>query len=94
VRLYEWGGPILHAKTAVVDQAWCTAGSYNMDHRSLLMNLEVNLHVLDAGFAAGLAQALRGDIALSREITLERWRARSVRERLLENWWRLFRYFF
>lgn len=94
VRLYEWRGPVLHAKTAVVDRGWSTVGSYNMDHRSLLMNLEVNLNVLDAGFGRKLSDALRADIAQSPEITLDAWRKRPYFEQVKERFWHLFQYFF
>lgn len=94
VRIFEWVGPILHSKTAVVDEKWATVGSYNMDHRSLLMNLEVNLNVLEAEFARKLSRALLDDIALSRELKLDEWRARPYLDKVKERWWHLFRYFF
>lgn len=94
VRLFEWTGPILHSKTAVVDETWATVGSYNMDHRSLLMNLEVNLNVLDAAFARKLSKALLEDISFSKEIDLARWSRRPYLEKVKERWWHLFRYFF
>jgi cardiolipin synthase len=94
VRLFEYTGSILHAKTAAIDETWSAAGSYNMDHRSLMHNLEVNLHVLDRAFSGQMAQRLRADIAQSREIKLAEWRRRSWRDRVLERFFYLFRYFF
>ena len=94
VRLFAWPGPILHEKTAVVDGLWSAVGSYNMDHRSLLHNLEVNLHVLDAEFAAVLSAWIKEGIAQSPEITLEDWRRRPWGEKLLERALYQFRYFF
>lgn len=94
VRLLEWNGPILHEKAAVVDGTWSAVGSYNMDHRSLLHNLEVNLHVLDPEFAARLSGLLAQDMAQAREIKLEEWRRRPYREKVLERFFYLFRYFF
>lgn len=94
VKLYEWLGPNLHAKTAVIDGSWCTVGSYNLDHRSLFQNLEVNLHVLDSEIAAQMALKIHEDIAQSREIKLENWRARPFTDKLLEAIFYLFRYFF
>ena len=41
IRVFEWNGPMLHAKSAVVDGVWSTIGSYNLDARSLFHNLEV-----------------------------------------------------
>jgi len=93
VRLFEWQGPILHAKAAVADKAWSTVGSYNLDHRSLLHNLESNLIILDPDFSVQLASLLSADIEQSRELTLEQWRKRPTQEKFLERFCRLFRYF-
>ncbi|MDD5628632.1 MAG: phospholipase D-like domain-containing protein [Elusimicrobia bacterium] len=94
VRLFEWGRSILHAKTAVVDGVWCTAGSYNMDHRSLRHNLEVNLHVLDPGLAGQMKRKFEADLASARELRLAEWRARPWSEKLREEFWYQFRHFF
>ena len=94
VRLYEWMGPMLHAKAVAVDRHWCAIGSYNLDHRSLQHNLEVNLHVLDRRFASELADLFDLGVAGGREITLADWRRRSWRERFLEQFWASFEYFF
>jgi len=90
VRLFEWQGTILHAKCAVVDGTWATVGSYNMDHRSLLSNLEVNFNVLDPDFAGRLGEQLRADFAASREIVIPDWRRRPLSDKLIESFWRLF----
>ena len=82
------------AKVAVVDRRWCSIGSYNLDHRSLIHNLELNLHVLDDAVAGELAFHLGRDLAASRELTLEEWRERPVSDRALERLFYQFRYFF
>lgn len=94
VRLFQWLGPMLHAKAVVVDRHWCAVGSYNLDHRSLQHNLEVNLHVLDRGFAGELAELFERGLAGAREIRLSEWRKRPWRDRLLEQFWSSFDYFF
>ncbi len=94
VRLFEWQGPILHSKVAVVDRLWAAIGSYNIDHRSLRHNLELNLHVLDAGFASGVAELIEGDIRRSPEITREKWRLRGWTHRAFERFFAMFRYLF
>lgn len=70
VKIYEWQGEILHAKTAVIDGVWSSVGSHNLDHRSLHYNLEVNVNVLDRGFGAGLAASFLKDLENSRPVTL------------------------
>ncbi len=94
VKIYEWPGPILHAKTAVADRTWSAVGSYNLDHRSLLSNLELNLHILDETFSHKLSAALNEDIARSREISLDFWRKRPLSDKIAERFWYSFRSFF
>lgn len=78
VRVYEWQGPILHSKTAVIDGAWSSVGSHNLDHRSLHYNLEVNVNVYDKSFGAGMARAFREDLKKSRQVTLDDVRNRPL----------------
>jgi len=42
VRIYEYLPRVLHAKTAVIDGAWGTVGTANLDYRSLYLNYELN----------------------------------------------------
>ena len=93
VRIFEWQGPMMHAKAVCVDRQWCSVGSYNLDHRSLRHNLEVNLHALDADFAGRLADAFERGLEGSREITLDAWRRRPWKARLLEKFFSAFDYF-
>lgn len=92
VRIWEWQGPILHAKTAVVDGLWSTIGSYNMDHRSVFHNLELNVNVLGAGFGVKMEEMFEEDLKHSKEITMGEWRARPWTERLLERFFYTFRH--
>ena len=94
VRVFEWQGPMLHAKAAVVDKQWCAVGSYNLDHRSLHHNLEVNLHALDRPQAEDLTSRFERALEGSREITLDDWRRRPWTERLQEQFFGSFEYFF
>lgn len=92
VRLFEWRGPVLHAKAVAVDGSWSAVGSYNMDHRSWLHNLEVNLHALDRTFGEELEASLERDIASSRELRLDEWMLRPLSDRALERVFHLLRY--
>ncbi len=94
VRIHQWQGPMLHEKTAVIDGTWCTVGSYNLDHISLLRNLEVNLHILDKGFAESMKERFEADAAASAEIRLEEWLRRPLSEKALERFFHTFSYFF
>jgi cardiolipin synthase len=94
VRVFEWQGPMMHAKAVVVDRLWASVGTYNLDHRSLQHNLEVNLNVLDRAFAGELASQFELGLKGSREITLADWRRRPLLERIKERLWVSFDYFF
>jgi phosphatidylserine/phosphatidylglycerophosphate/cardiolipin synthase-like enzyme len=48
VRIYGWQPSTLHAETFVVDGLWSSIGTMNFDNRSLALNDEVTLMVLDA----------------------------------------------
>ncbi|TBR23822.1 cardiolipin synthase ClsB [bacterium] len=94
VRLHAWPGTVLHAKAFAVDRLWASIGSYNITNRSLVSNLEVNLNVLDRGFAGRLEEVITSDIARSREIKLDEWRKRPYSELVLERLFWLLRSWF
>ena len=71
-------------KVMIVDDLWTSVGSTNFDNRSFRLNDEANLNILDAGFAAAQARVFEEDKARSRRISLEEWRRRPLRERIVE----------
>ena len=58
IEIHEYTASYLHAKAAVVDEAWATVGSSNIDPYSLLLAREANIGVYDARFARLLRAAL------------------------------------
>jgi cardiolipin synthase len=84
VRIFEFEPAMMHAKTAVVDTAWSIVGSANMDERSMELNEENVLGIADREFARSIEEGLSADYTRSREITLERWRRRSMLRKALE----------
>jgi cardiolipin synthase A/B len=70
-RLFEWGGPMLHAKTFVVDDRWARVGSSNLNVSSLLGNFELDLIAESHDVAAALADQFLRDLASCREIVLQ-----------------------
>jgi cardiolipin synthase len=84
VRIYEWQRSMLHSKSAVIDGVWSTIGSFNLDVRSGLLNLETNVAVRDTAFGRVMEQSFVDDLSLSREVDAREFAARSKRERLLE----------
>ncbi len=76
VRMFEWEGRVLHAKTAVVDDHWSTIGSSNLDMQSLRQNLEVNTVIRDPAFAGAMQSMFVDDLGSCREINEARWHRR------------------
>jgi cardiolipin synthase A/B len=70
VRIFEWQGPMMHAKTSVVDGAWCRVGSSNLNTASLMGNWELDIGILDVGFGRQLEGLFLADLASSTEIVL------------------------
>jgi len=84
VRIYEFGGALLHAKTAVIDGVWSTVGSTNLDWRSFLDNDEINAVVIGRDFGQKMQAMFARDLAASRAIDPEQWKRRSLSLRLKE----------
>lgn len=84
VRIFEYERATLHAKTMVVDGHVSLIGSSNMDFRSFWLNAECNVLVFDDACAVALENSFQGDLANSREITIEAWRQRTWSHRILD----------
>jgi cardiolipin synthase len=77
VEVYSMPGPMLHAKTAIIDDEFTTIGSYNLDERSWRKNLEVNVAVLDPAFARYVSSWFEYDLAGAKRVDLATWRTRA-----------------
>jgi len=84
VKIYEWQGAMLHAKTATVDGVWSTVGSSNLDWWSIARNNEVNAIVLSHSFGDEMSQMFQADLTNSKQIELDQWRHRPIHERFDE----------
>ncbi|HEX6105045.1 MAG TPA: phospholipase D-like domain-containing protein, partial [Gemmatimonadales bacterium] len=69
VRIYEWDGPMLHAKSIVADGRWVRIGSSNLNPSSLVGNYELDVLIEDPALAEAMERQYRLDIARSREVT-------------------------
>ena len=84
IKIYHLKLAVLHAKTGVIDGAWSTVGSTNIDTRSFLHNSELNVVVLGESFGSEMERAFQEDLRDSTEITLDAWRHRPVADRMRE----------
>ncbi|WP_299307221.1 cardiolipin synthase [uncultured Croceicoccus sp.] len=85
VRIFEYCGGLLHAKTIVADTALAMIGSSNMDRRSLDLNFENNLLLDCPQFAAQLEQRQEDWLRDAIEIDREDATGRAMPRRLIDN---------
>ena len=72
VRVFEWQGTMLHAKTSVVDGQWARVGSTNLNLSSLMGNYELDVAVEDTTFARRLEAIYIEDLGRATEIVLSK----------------------
>jgi cardiolipin synthase A/B len=84
VKIYEWQGEMLHAKTATVDGVWSTVGTSNLDWWSIARDNELNAIILSHSFADDMNQMFFNDLNNAKQIMPEEWKHRGVAERLRE----------
>lgn len=70
VRVFEWNGPMLHAKSAVADGRWARVGSTNLNPASWMGNWELDVAVEDHRFAAAMERMYERDLTHATEIVL------------------------
>ena len=71
IRIFEYEPTMVHVKLLIVDDIFVSVGSGNFDNRSVRLNDEANLDVLDRNFAARQLRLFQNDKSSSREIKLE-----------------------
>jgi cardiolipin synthase len=84
VRMFEYDKTMMHAKVLLVDRGWANVGSGNLDNRSLDLDLEINVAVLDPDLVEELSRQFIADLDVSREIDLETWKKRPLLKRAAE----------
>lgn len=85
VEIYEYLPRMLHAKTLVVDEAWCTVGTANLDYRSFFLNYELTLISTASTLVRRLENDFQEDLAESVLIQPKRWASRDGWMRFLES---------
>jgi cardiolipin synthase len=71
VRVFEWNGPMVHAKTAVFDGRFSRVGSTNLNIASWFANYELDVFVECDAFGREMQETFLDDLQNSTEIVLE-----------------------
>lgn len=70
IRVFEWNGAMLHAKTAVADGRWARVGSTNLNIASWIGNYELDIAIEDEACARGMRDMYEDDLCNATEIVL------------------------
>ncbi|MCC4621798.1 phospholipase D-like domain-containing protein [Xanthomonas cassavae CFBP 4642] len=84
IEIHEYQPTMLHTKLLIIDGLLMSVGSTNFDIRSFRLNDEASLNVYDATLAARMTEVFERDLQRAEQYTLERWRARPLRQKLGE----------
>jgi cardiolipin synthase A/B len=71
VRVFEWNGPMMHAKTAVADGRWSRVGSSNLNLQSWLGNWELDVAIEDDRVGRQMAEMFEADLEHATEVVLD-----------------------
>ncbi len=70
VRLWEWQGEMMHAKSSVIDSRWVRIGSTDFNPLGVAINYEIDVIIEDAAIAHEAEQMFLDDLGQSKQITL------------------------
>jgi cardiolipin synthase len=68
VRIWEWRGEMMHAKTSVVDGRWTRVGSTDFNPLGVAINFELDAYIEDPHVGAAAEQLFQSDLEQSREV--------------------------
>ena len=90
IEIYEYQPTMMHTKAVVIDGLITIAGSANFDNRSLELNDELNVVIVDRTVADMVREDFDADLKQSMQLDLEEWRARPFHIRAREKVWSYF----
>jgi cardiolipin synthase len=93
VKIFQYSDTVLHAKNYIIDD-WMTVGSTNMNHRSLIHDLEVDLVIQDETNQKKIEDHFIGLTKDIPVVTPESLSSRSFLDRLMSRLYYIFRYWF
>ncbi len=71
IKIFEYEPTMVHVKLMIIDDTFVSVGSGNFDNRSIRLNDEANLDVLDRQFAAEQIRFFEMDKQHARQVALE-----------------------
>lgn len=86
VKIFLQNPPFDHSKMMTADGIWAFIGSSNWDERSLKLNFEANMEIIDKKLTQTLDKIIEGKKADAKPITLQNY---SIPKRLLNNSFKL-----
>ena len=93
VKIYHFDSTILHAKNLIIDD-WMTIGSSNLNHRSLLHDLEVDLVIQSHDNKQLVSSNFIQELGSMNPVTIEDLKQRTLFDKFLSRLLFLFRYWF
>jgi cardiolipin synthase len=84
MEIHEYQGVVMHSKYAVVDDDWCSVGTFNANSTSLGAANEINVFVTRPDFVATCARQFEKDLGKSKRITPEMARDRSFLQQAMD----------
>ena len=71
VRIWEWQGEMMHAKTSVIDGRWVRVGSTDFNPLGVAINYELDAVIEDAVLGADAERMFLADLEASKEVTMD-----------------------
>ncbi|HSF42008.1 MAG TPA: phospholipase D-like domain-containing protein [Thermoanaerobaculia bacterium] len=84
IRICEYQPTLSHQKIMIVDRVWSHVGSTNFDDRSLDINDEASVGLIDEGVAGELRDAFENDLKVCKGLDAESWQQRSLWHKLID----------
>jgi cardiolipin synthase A/B len=70
VRIWEWQGEMMHAKTSVIDGRWVRVGSTDFNPLGVSINYELDAVIEDPTLGAEAEAMFLADLEQSKEVLL------------------------
>lgn len=93
VKIFQYTETVLHAKNYIIDD-FMTIGSTNLNHRSFIHDLEVDLVILEEGNKKQVTDHFIASTLSQNSITLEALKLRPLWDRALSRFFFFFKYWF